>query len=60
MSEYEIKETIVNRLHERCSVCDHCGKRSCRHRGNRRLTGSMSVDDVLWAISLDQPLPVPR
>ena len=54
--EYQTKERILERLYERASVCDHCGKKSCPHKGSRRLMGRVHVDDVLWAISLDKPL----
>lgn len=62
MSEYEIKERILDRLHQRLGRCGHCGKRDCAGRSSHSvLPLEMDLDDVMWAISLDQrfePAPV--
>lgn len=50
----DAKELIIMRLHERCGICGHCGKKKCAAKSsNSRLPAKMSVEDVLWAINLD-------
>lgn len=52
--DYEIKERIVTRLHERAGICNHCGKKKCAGKSeNSRLPNTLAVEDVLWAINLD-------
>lgn len=52
--DYDIKERIVTRLHERVGICGHCGKKKCAGKnGNSWLPQKMNVEDVLWAIDLD-------
>ena len=49
----DTKEEILNRLYERVGECMHCGKRGCNHGSNQRLPMNLKLDDVLWAINLD-------
>ena len=49
----DIREHIVNRLHERCGMCTYCGKRNCLHGSNTILPSRLDLNDVLWAINLD-------
>ena len=52
MTENQVKEKIVNRLHERCGICSFCGKQCCAHP-NTNLPSTLLQGDVLWAINLD-------
>ena len=52
MTENEAKDKILGRLHDRCGICDFCGKRGCGHP-NTILPSTMDRGDVLWAINLD-------
>lgn len=53
MTEYEVKEEILNRLHERVGECMHCGRVRCCHGSNTELPGHIWLDDLIWAIDLD-------
>lgn len=54
MNQSEVRERIVNRLHARCGICNHCGKKQCAGKaGNSRLPLKVNVEDVLWAINLN-------
>ena len=49
----EVKESILNRLHEKAGVCAFCGWTDCVHGVNTELPTMLLTTDVLWAINLD-------
>lgn len=53
MSEYEVKEEILNRLHKRVGECMTCGKQGCGHGSNTMLPSHIWLEDLIWAIDLD-------
>lgn len=57
MTENEVKEAIVTRLHKRAGICGHCGKKKCAGKILTQLPARLNLEDVLWAISFDKPLP---
>lgn len=44
---------VLDRLYKRASFCSFCGKKDCAHEGNRHLPTTLKLDDVLFAINLD-------
>lgn len=50
-----VREHILERLHERVGVCMTCGKQGCTRSvgANTQLPFEIHKDDILWAINLD-------
>lgn len=49
----DVKEKILDRLHERVGICMRCGIHKCGHEVNTKLPDRLQLSDVIAAIDLD-------